>query len=712
MKKLIITLTTASLWFIGLQAQDNKHAKIIPCITTEMTEELMKQDPQYKINQDELERFTEQYELQQRNNSSANKTSSVVRIIPVVFHVIHAGGNENISDAQLLSQIDVLNADFRRLNADTTDTPGPFKPLGADCQIEFRMAQLDPNGNCTDGIVRVFSPLTYNARNNVKALSYWPSNKYLNIWIVKTIENSNGGPGNVIGFAQFPGTGTAATDGVVFASDWTGNIGTAVANGGEGRTATHEVGHWLNLRHIWGDDAGACTGSDMVSDTPNQADWTLSICPTFPLLDACTGTGNGVLFSNYMDYTNGNCQNIFTTGQSSRMNATLSLATSGRNNLHTTANLIATGTNGTVAVPCAVIPSMVYDTKYICAGGTVSFNEYYYNGVATSRVWTFPGGTPATSTNPNEIVTYNTPGTYDVIYSVSNAVGTNTITYTGFVVVSPSVASINAPYADGFEGIFPGTDYQIYDADNTYMWEQTTLAAATGTNSIYLNNFAGNQGIDAFITPNYNCTNVSNISLKYKVAYAVKSTTCTDYLKISVSTDCGKSWTFKNSKSGLTLATVSTAVTSAFVPTAAQWRQETINMSGNATNKANVRFKFEYGVASSSAATAVKGNNIYIDDINLTGTVGFNESFAEEAGMELSPNPTQNSSNLTFVTTQTADVQIKVIDVVGKVCQTQLLEKLAPGNHQYQVGNDLNKGVYFVELSSKGKKGVLKLIIQ
>ena len=709
MKKIITALTVASFWFAGLQAQDNKRSDIIPCITTEMTEELLKQNPQYKINQDELELFTEQYELQQKSNSSGNKNSSVVRIIPVVFQIIHAGGNENISVAQCQSQIDVLNADFRRLNGDTTNTPGPFKPLGADCQIEFRMAQLDPNGNCTDGIVRVFSPLTYNARNNVKALSYWPSNKYLNIWVVKTIENSSGSPGNVIGFAQFPATGTAATDGIVVVNDWLGTIGTAL--NGSGRTATHEVGHWLNLRHIWGDDGGSCTGSDLVSDTPNQANMTFSTCPSFPLLDACTPSGNGILFQDYMDYTDPACQNIFTNGQSLRMNTTLSLATSGRNNLHSSSNLIATGTNGTVAVPCAVIPTLVYDTKYICAGGSVSFKEYTYNGIATSRLWTFPGGTPATSANANEIVTYNTPGTYDVQYSVSNAVGTNTITYTGFVVVSPAVASINAPYADGFEGVFPGADYQIYDAGNSYMWEQTTLAAATGTNSIYLNNFAGNQGLDVFITPNYNCSNVSAVMLKYKVAFAVRNTTCTDYLKISVSTDCGKSWSFKNSKSGLTLATVSNAVTASFVPTAAQWRQETINVNSNAANKANVRFKFEFSAGGLNNGI-IKGNNIYIDDINLTGTVGFNENFAEESSMVLSPNPTYNSANLSFTTTQTSDVQIKVIDVVGKVCQTQLLERLAPGNHQFQVGTDLNKGVYFVELSSNGKKGVLKLIIQ
>lgn len=704
MKKRLLTLTISSFFIGSLLAQDLKETKIIPCLTTEVTEELMKQDPQFKVNQELLEQFTAQYEWQRKTDASGNKVSSVVRVIPVVFHVIHEGGAENISVAQCQSQVDILNEDFRRMNADTNNTPVAFRPIAADCQIEFRMAQLDPNGNCTDGVVKLYSPLTNNARNNVKALSYWPSNEYLNIWVVKSIENSSGSPGNVIGFAQFPGTGSAATDGVVVVHDWLGNIGSAA--GGAGRTATHEVGHWLNLRHIWGDDGGSCSGSDFVSDTPNQADMTFSTCPAFPLLDACQTSGNGVLFQDYMDYTNPVCQNVFTIGQASRMNAALSSTVSGRNNLHTSANLIATGTNGTSAVPCAVIPSLVYDTKRICAGSTVTFNEYTYNGVATSRLWTFPGGTPATSTNASEVVTYNTPGTYDVLYSVTNAEGTNSITYTGFVIVSSPSAAINAPYSDGFEGVFPGTDYEIIDSDNSYMWEQTSLAAASGSNSVYVNNFAGNLGFDELITPAYSCSNVSNVSLKYKVAYALKNTVSTGYLKVLVSVNCGKSWTLKNTKTGLTLATVPTAVTSSFVPTAAQWRQETINVNINAANQPNVRFKFQFYSAGNTS------NNIYIDDINLSGTVGFDETFVEQVGMDISPNPTQNNSNLSFTTVQTSDVTIKVTDVVGKVCSEIKLNKLAPGAHNFEVGSNLNSGIYFVELTSDGKKGTLKLIKQ
>ncbi|HQV01205.1 MAG TPA: M43 family zinc metalloprotease, partial [Bacteroidia bacterium] len=476
MKKIYAALLIAC--FTQASAQNNQN---IPCITTEVMQELKDADPQIQKNLNDLEFFTEKY-IKEKHVKNADgtyqKVQGVVRVIPVVFHIIHEGGNENISIAQCQSQIDVLNADFRRLNADTTDTPGPFQAIGGDAEIEFRMAQLDPNGNCTDGVVRLFSTLTNNARNNVKSLSYWPSNKYLNVWVVKSIRGAQP-PLQVAGFAQFPG-GAAATDGIVICHQFLGTIGTSTGSG-EGRTTTHEVGHWLNLIHIWGDDAGACSGSDFVSDTPNQANLNQSNCPTFPHTDACTPAGNGVLYSDYMDYTNGNCQNIFTVGQCARMNAALSSGTSQRNNLWSSTNLVATGTNGTPAVPCAPIPSVVFGVRNICAGGNLTFNEYVYNGIPTSRDWVFTGGNPATSTNASEVVTYNTPGTYNVTYTATNAVGSNTTTYAGIVNVLPTIGVKSVPYTDGFEGSFPGFDYDVINGEGNFTWEQTSLAAATGT---------------------------------------------------------------------------------------------------------------------------------------------------------------------------------------------------------------------------------------
>jgi PKD repeat protein len=699
-------LILCCLIYMQTKAQvNNQH---IPCITTEVMQEMQQADPNFQKNLDDLEFYTEKYvkdKYVKNTDGTFQKVQGVVRVIPVVFHIIHEGGNENISAAQCQSQIDVLNADFRRLNADTGNTPAPFQAIGGDAEIEFRMAQLDPNGNCTDGIVRLFSTLTNNARNNIKSLSYWPSNKYLNIWVVKSIRGAQP-PLQVAGFAQFPGF-AASTDGIVICNQFLGTIGTSTGNS-VGRTTTHEVGHWLNLIHIWGDDAGACAGSDLVSDTPNQANLNQSNCPNFPHTDACTPTGNGVLYSNYMDYTNGNCQNIFTVGQCARMNAALSSGASQRNNLWSANNLIATGTNGTTPVLCAPIPSQILATRTICAGDNINFAEYVYNGIPTSRNWVFTGGNPATSTNASEIVTYSNPGTYDVSYTATNAAGSNTTIYAGLVNVLPTIGVKSVPYTDGFEGSFPGFDYEVINGEGNFSWEQTSLAAATGTKSIRINNFAGNAIFDEFITPTFNCTNVTNVQLQYKVAFAVRNVASIDNLKVFVSTDCGKSWTLRQTKAGLTLATVSTAVSSAFVPNANQWRQETVNMNLNASNEPNVRFRFQF----SYGTNGLYANNIYIDDINISGLTNISDALVKDWQVNLTPNPSKGASTLSFQVNQSDIYKVQVTDVVGKVCQTIDFGKLPSGTHKTTVGNSLTPGLYFVQLINNNKKAVVKLIIE
>lgn len=243
----------------------------------------------------------------------------VVYNIPVVVHVVYNTTTENISDAQIQSQLTVLNHDFRRLNADAVNTPSVWSSVAADCEINFCLATTDPNGNPTTGITRTSTSTTSFSDND--AMKYnssggkdaWPASKYLNLWVCDLGTQ-------LLGYAQFPG-GPAATDGVVVHYKYFGTIGTATAPFNKGRTATHEVGHWLNLYHIWGDDGSSCSGSDNVSDTPNQADENYG-CPTFPTV-SCSNGPNGDMFMNYMDYTDDACMNMFTQGQKLRMAAVL-----------------------------------------------------------------------------------------------------------------------------------------------------------------------------------------------------------------------------------------------------------------------------------------------------------------------------------------------------------------------------------------------------
>lgn len=281
------------------------------CGTMDHHDHLMQQDPSYAQRRAEIEGQTARIINEQRK---VNGTQAVTYTIPVVVHVVYRTAAENISDAQVLSQIAVLNEDFQLLNADHVNVPTLFAGVKANVEINFCLAQRDPNGAATNGITRTVTTRTsFGTNDAVKSASTqgkaaWNTSNYLNIWVC----NIGGG---ILGYAQFPG-GPASTDGVVIDYRYFGRNGTAVAPFNKGRTATHEVGHWLNLYHIWGD---ATCGNDQVSDTPlhNTANYG---CPAAGHRSTCTGTPVEMTM-NYMDYTDDACMYMFSTGQSNRMRA-------------------------------------------------------------------------------------------------------------------------------------------------------------------------------------------------------------------------------------------------------------------------------------------------------------------------------------------------------------------------------------------------------
>ncbi|MCC7331792.1 MAG: hypothetical protein IT232_04200, partial [Flavobacteriales bacterium] len=251
-------------------------------------------------------------------------TPRSVITIPVVVHVVHFGEaigiGRNISIAQIQSQIDALNKDFRRYNTDIFNVPAAFRGVSDDPLIQFCLAQQDEFGNPTNGIKRwLGSQASWDLsdiQSIIKPSTIWNREKYLNLWVLEF----GGGLSGTVGYAQFPG-GAANTDGVVIRNTSFGTLGSVVAPYQLGRCATHEVGHWLNLRHIWGDEP-ACTGDDFVFDTPNQGSEQYG-CPSFPLTDACSVNYPGIMFMNYMDYTDDACKQMFTFGQAGRMDAAL-----------------------------------------------------------------------------------------------------------------------------------------------------------------------------------------------------------------------------------------------------------------------------------------------------------------------------------------------------------------------------------------------------
>jgi hypothetical protein len=284
------------------------------CGTMPVHERLLRTDPDYARRRVASENHHFEFRLQR---GMAARTG--VTRIPVVVHVVHKTAAQNISDAQIQSQIDVLNRDFRKTNTDLPKIPAPFKNLAADARIEFVLADKDPSGNPSNGITRrstttdSFTDDDRVKRGSTGGTDAWPRDKYLNIWVCQL-------GGGLLGYAQFPG-GDAATDGVVILHSAFGTQGTAAAPFNLGRTTTHEIGHWLNLRHIWGDDGGGCNGDDFIADTPNQADSNPGK-PAFPHI-TCNNGPNGDMFMNYMDYVDDDTMFMFTIGQVERMQACL-----------------------------------------------------------------------------------------------------------------------------------------------------------------------------------------------------------------------------------------------------------------------------------------------------------------------------------------------------------------------------------------------------
>ena len=290
------------------------------CASHEVMLEQMQRDPQMQNRMNAIEAFTQKY----INSNSATKRTAGVITIPVVVHVVYNTTSQNISDCQIQSQIDVLNEDFRRMNADKSQTPSVYSGLAADCEIQFVLAKRDPNGNPTNGITRTKTKTkSFSSNDAIKFTSQgghdaWNTMQYLNFWTAPKLM-SYGQQG--LGYGQFPG-GPRNTDGVVMAYAAFGSrakcpSGVYYQGYDLGRTTTHEIGHNFNLRHIWGD---ATCGNDLVSDTPTQQAAS-SGCPSFPRITCSNQTGDMTM--NYMDYSNDNCMNMFTLGQKARMDATL-----------------------------------------------------------------------------------------------------------------------------------------------------------------------------------------------------------------------------------------------------------------------------------------------------------------------------------------------------------------------------------------------------
>lgn len=673
-KRFSILLTSTLLVLVtAVQAQQRSE----PCLF----------DKQYQLNKTAYD-AANQWLLSAKGSSDARLTNTGIYIIPVVVHVLYNGGTENISDAQINSQILALNEDFGK----TPGTKGDG--LGVDTKVRFRLAKRTPDGRCTNGIVRIKSTLTDHKtvdRQKLKELSFWDNKRYLNIYVVKSIDNGSG----TLGYASFP-SGPDESDGIVVLHRAFGRIGTAVVPNNLGRTMTHEIGHWFGLYHTFQEGCGTdtCTTGDYICDTPPVANPNYG-CPTNK--NSCSNDKLPDQISNYMDYADDACKSMFSAGQADRMSTTLNTL---RSVISSAENVTATGCDsGFVNGPCSVLADFVANSRNVCTGNSVLFVNKSLNGAKTYK-WSFPGGIPDTASDLNPTIQYPTPGMYAATLMAYDSLTADTLSYANYIEVSNPPIGQPLPYYESFENsIFPSNGITIENADVGITWVRDTIAVAyQGKASAKINNLINtNYGqADAMVLPGFDLQSYPAIPyLRFNWAYARSDANYSDQLSVLISTDCGVNYTQIFTRSGANLVTGKTQTTPYIPDSTTVWKEAKINLNAY-RNSTNALLKI--------VNVTDGGNNLYIDDIKLTDlSTSIDPLQPNEVVRAVYPNPTQNQLTIEF--TNAAADAFTILNTLGQLQSVRIVSQ-TPNAVSIHVA-DWPAGVYFI----KTKIGTTKFLI-
>ncbi len=673
-----------------------------------------------------------------KENRIINGKSTTVRVIPIVFHIVHEYGAENVSDLQIYNQMNILNEDFRKLNADTNVVVTPFDTIIGDAYLEFRLATLDPYGNCTNGIEHIYNHNT-NQGDDYSKLYQWDRDRYLNVWLTKTI-----GSAGVAGYAYYP-TGVTGTgffrDGIIILHDYIGSIGTG--SPGRSRALTHEIGHYLGLAHTWGNDndpgvASSCGQDDGIGDTPNCIGMTscqlaANSCPE------PTTPGNYWPFDvidnaqNFMDYSY--CSVMFTNGQASFMNNVLDQETSGRNNLYTAENLVATGTSTTTPVTCTPLADFYVDANgasgntgpnanvmSACVNDPIAFKDASWKAGITSWSWSFPGGTPSTSTTQDPTVTYASPGWYDVTLTVSNAAGSNTKTINHMIYIQGDWAEYTGPRVEDFN---QNANFWITNnpENNHASFNRVTSGGRANSACFKLNNFKDVSGAQMFtddwyyydrlgnskdylISPALDLRNTSNVTISFDYAYGTKATATTDItekLVVYYSRDCGKTWIQKTSLTGAALVTAGYVGNTDYTPNNdLQWKTVSFTHTPTASDN-KTKFKFEF-IASDFSS------NFYFDNFNVSGTLGIEDNGVMST-ISIAPNPVATGSDLSVEVANTeSGMKLIVMDLKGAIISTTEVPA-SSGVQTVNIPMNVAKGCYILNAVQGAAKSTHRVVV-
>jgi PKD repeat protein len=642
---------------------------------------------------------------------------AAIYTIPVVFHVIHDGGPSNISMAQIESGVEVMNEDFAALNTDASNirntTDAPFSPVYADVQVEFKLAKIDPNGNCTNGIQRKFAPnLIDNAGENVKSsanggLDAWPNDSYMNIWVVNSIESS--GQGTTLGYAFLPYSGWSSGHGILNRHDRIGRVGTAMSFGG--RTLTHEMGHICGLLHTFqeGCHSNDCSqNGDYICDTPPVEQLfgclsTSNTCANVPTNDYY-GFDALDMNENHMAYSS--CRVMFTEDQKNLMQNNFQTI-SNFISLTSPANLTATGVNQ----PDVVCKSEFSSNKQvICSGQSIDFTDMSYHG-QTTWSWTFTGGMPGTSTDQNPTILYSTPGTYEVTLEISDGTNNATETKTSYIKVLNN--SVALPFYEDFEALnsLPSNFWIIENLGSNAAFEIGNVGLS-GTKSAMLQNFGQPQGgLDDLISSPIDLSSITDeVTLTFRYAYRKRNSTNDEWLRVFISNNCGDTWVQRKTLKGDALG--EQVVTTSWEPSSDNdWvTVHMTNITGSYwVEDFRLRFQFEND----------NGNNFYIDDINIYQGAPSDEvvlGISDEnsvSGLQVFPNPADEELNIKLNLEKSQGLTFSLMNVQG---QEVLNRFIAGQNGQNLVvlgTQNISEGVYFLNiLSSDGTKNVRKIVLK
>lgn len=697
------------------------------CGTDAATKEFIEKHPELKMNIENLEQSLNSIDI---NSLQKNRAGNY--IIPIVFHVIHNYGPENISEAQIKDQVRVLNEDFQKRNADTNLILSTFKPLIANVGFEFRLATIDPQGNCTNGIDRIASHRTFFGDETSK-LNPWSRNRYLNIWVVATFEKAG-----LLAYALKPATAQFSPegDGVIVWHRAVGSIGTAAGAIWGDETLTHEIGHCMNLDHLWGstNDPKVKCGDDNVTDTPNTEGHDNCDFVALTTDTVCKGTNDNTagsqgqleMLQNFMEYSF--CpNNAFTNGQKDRMINALTSSIAQRSELYTATTHALTGTLDGQVSDCNPEADFNAARRFACLGstsGNITYKDFSHKNTINNREWTFVDGNPATSTATNPVVYYNTKGWKTTTLKAStDATKFGTLTLSDYVYISDPADQNSKNTNNSFEDPNDYGRWPIFNYfNNPFTWKYYDAGnVPSGWRALMFDGFDSRpfpqnstnttfKDVDDIMTPSYDATGLATGFVSFKLASSTTAgniSQINDSLILSYSINCGATWTTLRNIVGSALINNGSQSTPFYPSANTTWTTVSVPMTAAAANS-NVYFRLRH-------VGGLYSNNLFIDNFMVGNAPTAVEKVQDgQIGVTLVPNPATNNAAVVINAASSENVRIVVTDLVGKVIYTNTVSPIANQTSSYQLPSHVfnTKGIYMVTVSNESSKTTQKLIIQ